>query len=1020
MLARDVGKRQLAQNSGGDDEKPAWQPPRKLSRRAGVAHARQAASDVLKVRESALFRPVRAIGVVTDSLPLSVQTINDASFVTASVGRGFQVFECEKLRLAYIGPRLNEKVRAVINVGDTTITALKLDIVVWHKLTELGRFRGHRSSATALCAIGSSLLVSAAGSEVLVWQLSDAGLDDPASAHKESDGKGCVLAPLGRLALGEGFSLVTSIRHPPTYLHKVLIGGSGGAIQLWNARTREQVHTFQSHLNSAAQSGITCMTEAPNALDLMAVGFSSGRICLMNMREDKVLFEFEQAQGRVTALTFRTGPNALPHLVSGAPSGDLVIWDLEKRRSHHVLEAAHRGPVSSAQYLPNEPLLLTSGRDNAIKMWIFDTADGLPRYLKGRAGCPGPARRLSFYGEGDKELLVGGGFEGTGFLSKISFIQDHQNNEYSQMALKKMTIAKTGHLASKNHLPPLVDIAYCRIRHFDWPAVVTAHDGINAAFVWSASHQALAPTVLLPPPDMNGGSPVSAIAISTCGNYCVLGLENGALHRFNLQSGLHRGSIPKLPEIASDQSTLGEKTRRKAFNAKGPAPPPRAHSGRVCGLAITVSGQVVSCACHPKDCSISLWKLSTHEATGSLPLAKGRPGATCLLTRTQGALVAASLDDGTLCVADLNGMSVVRSFACGVPATDVAFSEDGRWLAAALCDGGLRIFDLPAARCIDSFVFAYPALGLCFSPSTAFLLTTHAKQNAIQVWANKFLFDPSLSAPLLRPEPEAPIYVDEPGAPEDEFEDEGDDDVANDAQTGAAQDAVSTEPLEPELLTLSDVPPAKVLATLHLDLVKERNKAIEAPKPLPNAPFFLPSAHEGVTPHFAAPLGEEEGATGQDHPADPKDRPSFLETLEAERSTAKPAAGTAAALPFQALLRKGSFDKALEFLKEQTPSGVHLAIEELGTMASGDERELKAGLEFFLHHLSKSHFADEVQAYLSLFLQAHGEELAASQELQSLCARLAATQEQLWTSISTQCQKSRCFLGMLTQTQSQW
>ena len=76
---------------------------------------------------------------------------------------------------------------------------------------------------------------------------------------------------------------------------------------------------------------------------------------------------------------------------------------------------------------------------------------------------------------------------------------------------------------------------------------------------------------------------------------------------------------------------------------------------------------------------------------------------------------------------------------CGVPATDLAFAPDGRWLAAAVCDGGLRIFDLPAARCIDSFLFAQPALGLCFSPSGAFLVTSHAKNNAIQVWANKWL-----------------------------------------------------------------------------------------------------------------------------------------------------------------------------------------------------------------------------------------------------------------------------------------
>lgn len=384
-----------------------------------------------------------------------------------------------------------------------------------------------------------------------------------------------------------------------------------------------------------------------------------------------------------------------------------------------------------------------------------------------------------------------------------------------------------------------------------------------------------------------------------------------------------------------------------------------------------------------------------------------------MLIRSLGALIAASLDDGTLPVADLNGMSVVRSFDCGVPATDISFTSDGRWLAASLRDGGLRIFDLPAARCIDSFVFSQPALGLCFSHSGAFLMTTHAKNNAIQVWANKFLFDPSLAAPLLRPEPEAPINIEEPGCSAEEEDEVA---PAQEAETKTTELASSTEPLETSLLTLSDVPPAKVLATLHLDLVKERNKLAEPPKPLPNAPFFLPTAHEGVTSRFAAPLGEEEGAEGEE--AKGKElpgRPSLLETLQADARSE-----LSEGLPFQRLLRKRLFDKALQHLKAQTPSGVHLAIEELGPLANGDVDELRAGLEFFQHHMSKSHFADEVQAYLSLFLSAHGEEIAMAEDLRSLCAQLGATQERSWSSLAARCQKARCFLGMLTQTQSQW
>lgn len=993
MLAKKLW---LKQREGNEPEETGKEPPLKQARRTDG----RAVAATLRARESALFRPVRSIGAVIDSLPFSLQTLGDTSFLTASVGRGFRVFECNKLKLAYIGPRFNEKVRALVTVGETIITALKSDIVVWHKLTEVGRFRGHHFSATVLCAVGSTYLLSAAKHELILWQLSDIGNRD---AETSIDSEKSILGPLGRPKLSQTFGEVSCICHPPTYLNKVLVAGSGGQLELWNIRSMERIHSFKCLSTSDSQVPITSMKEA-NALDVVAIGFATGRIALMNIREDRILFELQQAQGRVTCLSFRSDDNSMPQLVSGAPSGDFVVWDLEKRRMHHLREA-HRGPITSAQFLPKEPLLITSSNDNAVKMWIFDTADGMSRYLKGRCGCPGPAHRLQFYGEGDRELIVGGGFQGAGFLSKISFIQDQQNQEYSQASLKKMD-SRTKEGGFPGALPPVIDMAVCEVRHYDWPSVVTAHNGLHTAMVWSAFNKALSTTALTPPVELNGGSPVSAVAVSSCGNYCVLGLENGALHRFNLQSGLHRGTIPKVAEGEPDPNSFGVKVPKRPAMAKVPAAPPRAHQGRVCGLIVTNNAQVVSIASHPKECCLKLWNLGSHEFLEQIMLVKGKQGPSCSLMRSFGALFAVCLGDGSLPVADLNSKSVVRTFHCGVPATDLAFAPDGRWLAATLCDGGLRVFDLPAARCIDSFIFAQPAMGLCFSPSGAFLMTTHAKNNSIQVWANKFLFDPSLSAPLLRPEPAAPINVEEPGPPEEGAAEESNDEMEDDHITPLGQS--STTPLDISLLTLSDVPPAKVLATLHLDLVKERNKLKEPPKPLPNAPFFLPTAHEGVTPRFAAPLGEEEN----DAAMEPAQRPSLFEELTAKADVAS--------LPFQTMLRKQRYDKALEFLKSQTPSGVHLALEQIGPMASGDDLELQEGLKFFLHHVTQSHFADEVQAYLSLFLAAHGEEIAASKELQALCAELATAQENKWSSLNTRCQKARCFLGMLTQTQSQW
>lgn len=179
------------------------------------------------------------------------------------------------------------QVRALVTVGETIITALKLDIVVWHKLTEVGRFRGHHGSATVLSAVGSTYLLSAANHELILWQLSDIGKLDAETSIEDASGK-CILSPLGRPKLGKDFGDVSCICHPPTYLNKVLVGGSGGQLELWNIRSMNRIHTFTCL--AAEGAPISTMKEA-NALDVVAVGFASGRIVLMNVREDRVLFE---------------------------------------------------------------------------------------------------------------------------------------------------------------------------------------------------------------------------------------------------------------------------------------------------------------------------------------------------------------------------------------------------------------------------------------------------------------------------------------------------------------------------------------------------------------------------------------------------------------------------------------------------------------------------------------------------------------------------------------------------------
>ena len=90
-----------------------------------------------------------------------------------------------------------------------------------------------------------------------------------------------------------------------------------------------------------------------------------------------------------------------------------------------------------------------------------------------------------------------------------------------------------------------------QVRERDWANVVTAHADDSAAYTWRLQNFCLGEHVLRPPSDAKKGAlaalptPVTCVAVSSCGNFGLVGSQSGRLDRYNLQSGLHRGSYQR-------------------------------------------------------------------------------------------------------------------------------------------------------------------------------------------------------------------------------------------------------------------------------------------------------------------------------------------------------------------------------------------------------------------------------------------------------------------------------------------
>ncbi|KAG7350263.1 WD40 repeat-containing protein [Nitzschia inconspicua] len=735
--------------------------------------------------------------------------------------------------------------------------------------------------------------------------------------------------------------------HPPTYVNKIVIGGccdktGRDALVLVNVRTGKLIHTFQCLEKESAKvkSEITSLEPSP-AIDTIAVGNSKGVVHLVNIRCDRLLFSLRhqsknsQKAPTITSMSFRNDGSALKYgiapLAIGRLDGTITIWDLsppnqddaDELGDDHTttvmgrtvlceMERLHYpGGVSKLQYLPQEPLLISTGnRSNALLLHIFDNPDHSGRILRQRRGHTAPPKCIRYLHPGAGanggilanmadgtdahacEILSTGGNDQT--LRKFSTVRSVLDKEFSQgKGLEKR--AKELGMKDKTALllPPVTAIATSEMRSRDWGDLVTIHKNHPFAYVWSSKNGAQTGPILRqddwnvsamqkqPSPKTHATS----VAISTCGNYALVGTQGGTIYKYNVQSGMTRGTFP--PNDTSDKKAGNMKDAgdiRRTFKAleKKMKLSNRAsnaekeeldrmeaaqaeqrlrmkiklashHGHAVTGIAVdSVNRTVISVG---QDAKLILWSFASHAPHKKSPSELPAP-ASMLRHVKDSDLAAIVLDDYSTLLFDCTTFSIVRRFGAGRslarhsgPVSDVSFSPDGRSLYTASLDGTIRVWDVPTNSCIDWLGFNTPPTSLTVSPTGEYLATTHTGRLGISLWSDRSFYQTVHVEGNITPH--SPARMDDP-APIAEIESKDGDRADIDAFEAeepvipigkslpeeSAKSGAATAKQE-GLATLSGLPPAHWKNLFHLELVKQRNKPKEPPKKPPTAPFFL-------------------------------------------------------------------------------------------------------------------------------------------------------------------------------------
>uniref|UniRef100_A0A1I8HDR9 WD_REPEATS_REGION domain-containing protein n=1 Tax=Macrostomum lignano TaxID=282301 RepID=A0A1I8HDR9_9PLAT len=508
---------------------------------------------------------------------------------------------------------------------------------------------------------------------------------------------------IGTVELDASAYPVSALCHPfTTSPTKIVLGSAGAAahLQIWNVVKARLVHAFQP-----LEAGVTCLTQAP-AEDLLA------RLILPahHLRCDVTVVKLRQDFGPVAGLTFRT--DGQPIMLSGSRQGQVTVWHLEDRRVCGLLNDAHpSAAIAGLACLHSQPLLVTTGADNCLRIWIFDRpGDHL------RACCtsaPDTAGRLAM-----SDSMPAPASAATGLDSGVRLFSLESESLSRCLGKAKRSGKSLGQI-----LPPVSALA-CEqpARHGDWCTMVACHSGSRLATTWDLrkgcqGHLRLEPRLMSSNEAAYKTAVATSVDISGCGNFVLIGYSTGHVIRYNVQSG-REAKKPYEPTLPAAALCV----RCDAHNRMA--------------LAVDVNG------------GLGVYAFKRGHRLASLTVFENPDsgGATAAeLHRASGLVAVASAAEirlYQLAPSVSDPMRAIATGSRGQPVSRLRFSPDGAWLMAAV-GSSLYTYSVMLGCLIDRLDCPAPPI-VCFdmSPTGDLLVTGHQDRLGLQVWVNSTLFKP--------------------------------------------------------------------------------------------------------------------------------------------------------------------------------------------------------------------------------------------------------------------------------------
>ncbi|KAJ3345716.1 hypothetical protein HDU83_003771 [Entophlyctis luteolus] len=904
---------------------------------APAAHAPAPASK----DNSARLVPYRSLGLVCSNTPVAINSLGTNAFFTAvaPLEKSFQLFNVENLHLILVSNEIpsKENISCVATHNETTFAAAGTQIFIFQ-----------RAVITGVLSLPPFEPVRSVN----------------AGETMETDGVESFnffkLLVLGNLILGalsdntiriwnwktkdyvktmsfDAHFEITTFIHPSAYLNKIVVASSDGRLQLWNFESLTMLHEFPS-----LSCAITALAQSP-ALDVLAIGTQDGRVILKNIKTNTPIrlcvHSSGSAAASVIAISFRSddAPTASAMMATAGADGTVCVWDLSKGAlAARVSSSANRDAHFDAVHTCE----FLPGQP------VLVTASGdnsIKEWIfDGASADAGGIVRLWKSRSGHRVPPSRVRFVGPDPNTVLTCGADGSLRKYSTVQDQRNLEFSQNNAESRKFSSSTESGVPNEIIHFD------ACDSGNNDWddiVTVESNNAVVKTWKLKRGAIGkhlltttDKSAAKTACISPCGNFAFIGSALGGIDMYNMQSGRLKRTFPK---------------------ADG-------HKKMITGLAVdSLSKILISVSL---DGALKVWDIKSgrHQYTliMSAPVSQ-------LAYHKETCLAALAMDNLQVHIVDTAATPprVVRIIQPShTRILDISLSPDARQLATATQDARIRVWDVPtAARVAALRVPQDLAAGVAFSADGLYVASVHVARRGVQLWANASAFGISADAARARLLTDAASDAD--GSDDDQDDDEGD--------AGDARHRMETEDpgfdVNGHLIRLSPLPLSRVQLILNLETIQKRKRPSEKLKKPDNIPFFLGA------------LASTTGSMASLNPVD-------ATVVEAASAVSKQTL-----VDFNSLNAPADWHGKLEYLDSLvglSPSALDFEIRSQGAADYG------AFVELLLASLDEPKNYEFVQSVLGVFLDAHGADIVATQNLghglQDKIDRLRIRLEESW------------------------